>query len=453
MSAPAPIRPAIARRAGPLTGRAAVPGDKSISHRSLMFAALAVGESRITGLLEGEDVLCTAAAMRALGAEVARDDAGTWHVAGRGIGGLVEPVDVIDLGNSGTAARLLSGVLASHPITTFVTGDASLRSRPMDRVAGPLSQMGARFVTREGGLLPMAVLGTDGLAPIRYELPVASAQVKSAVLLAGLNTAGETTVVEPAATRDHTEKMLRFFGADIRVAEMDGGGREITLAGQPEFAGRDLSVPADPSSAAFPVVAALLSPGSRIEVPGCSLNPLRAGLYECLREMGGKITEANPREDGGEPLADLTVEASELRGIEVPPERAPRMIDEYPILAIAAAYAEGTTRMTGLAELRVKETDRLAATAAGLAACGVQVEETADSLVVHGCGGPPPGGALIPTELDHRIAMSFLVLGTASEQPVRIDDARCIDTSFPDFGGMMGALGADITEDCDSDAA
>jgi 3-phosphoshikimate 1-carboxyvinyltransferase len=453
MSDSAPPRPMMGRRAGPLTGRAAVPGDKSISHRSLMFAALAVGESRIAGLLEGEDVLCTAAAMRALGAEVARDDNGIWHVAGRGIGGLVEPDNVIDLGNSGTAARLLSGVLASHPITSFVTGDASLRSRPMDRVAGPLSLMGARFATREGGRLPMAVLGTDKLSPIRYELPVASAQVKSAILLAGLNTAGETVVIEPVATRDHTEKMLRFFGADVRVEDLADGGRAITVVGQPEIAGRDMSVPADPSSAAFPVVAALLTQGSSITVPGCSLNPLRAGLYDCLREMGGRITEQDPRQDGGEPVANLTVEAAPLRGIEVPPERAPSMIDEYPILAVAAACAEGTTRMTGLAELRVKETDRLAATAQGLAACGVKVEETADSLVVHGCGGQPPGGAVIPTRLDHRIAMAFLVLGTASADPVRIDDGRCIDTSFPGFAEMMAGLGAAIAADDGSDDA
>ncbi|MEX2644026.1 MAG: 3-phosphoshikimate 1-carboxyvinyltransferase [Acetobacterales bacterium] len=447
MTAHAHPRPLTARRAERLTGCPDVPGDKSISHRSLMFAGLAVGESRITGLLEGDDVLRTAAAMRALGADVERTADGVWHVAGRGVGGLVEPEDVLDLGNSGTGARLLAGILASHPFTSFVTGDASLRKRPMNRVIRPLGEMGARFIAREGGRLPLAVIGSDDLMPIRYELPVASAQVKSAVLLAGLNVAGETSVVEPQATRDHSEKMLRFFGADVRVEEAEQGGRIVTLVGQPEMTGRDLSVPADPSSAAFPLVAALLVPGSRVEVKGCGLNPLRAGLFDCLREMGARINLTNQRHEGGEPVADIVAEAGPLRGIEVPPERAPSMIDEYPILAVAAAFAHGTTRMTGLAELRVKETDRLAATAQGLADCGVEVEETADSLVVHGRGEPPAGGALVPSRLDHRIAMSFLVMGTASREPVRIDDVSCVDTSFPGFVEMMNAIGAAMGPD------
>lgn len=437
-------KPLISGRAAALTGAARVPGDKSISHRALMFGALAVGESVVEGLLEGDDVLRTAAAMRALGAEVDRLGDGRWRLRGRGVGGLREPAEVLDMGNSGTGARLLMGLVATHPFTTFFTGDASLRSRPMKRVADPLSRMGARFVTRDGGRLPAAVVGTDRPLPVTYELPVASAQVKSAVLLAGLNTPGETTVIEREPTRDHTELMLRAFGAAVRVEDLEGGGRAVTVTGFPELVGRDVAVPADPSSAAFPAVAALLVPGSRIVLEGVGMNPLRTGLYLTLREMGAAITFDNVRQEGGEDVADLIVEASSLRGVEVPAARAPSMIDEYPILAVAAACATGTTRMTGLAELRVKESDRLGAMARGLAACGVTVEETEDTLTVHGAGTPPRGGATIAVDLDHRIAMSFLVLGTASEDPVAVDDAESIDTSFPGFTELMNGLGAAI---------
>lgn len=437
-------KPLISGRAAALTGAARVPGDKSISHRALMFGALALGESVVEGLLEGDDVLRTAAAMRALGAEVERLGDGRWRLHGRGVGGLREPAEVLDMGNSGTGARLLMGLVASHPFTTFFTGDASLRSRPMKRVSDPLSRMGARFVTRDGGRLPAAVVGTDQPLPVTYELPVASAQVKSAVLLAGLNTPGETTVIEREATRDHTELMLRAFGANVRVEHLDDGRRAITVTGFPELTGRHVVVPADPSSAAFPAVAALLVPGSRVVLEGVGMNPLRTGLYQTLREMGATIHFDNVRQEGGEEVADLIVEASSLRGVEVPAARAPSMIDEYPILAVAAAFALGTTRMTGLAELRVKESDRLGAMARGLAACGVKVEETEDTLTVHGTGTPPKGGATIAVDLDHRIAMSFLVMGMASEEPVAVDDAESIDTSFPGFSDLMNGLGAAV---------
>ncbi len=431
---------------GPLRGVARVPGDKSISHRALMLAALAAGETTVTGLLEGDDVLRTAAALRALGAEVARLDAGTWRVHGRGVGGLREPADVLDLGNAGTAARLLLGVLAGHPFTAFLTGDDSLRRRPMGRVTAPLAGMGARFVTRAGGRLPLAVTGAEALTPVTYELPVASAQVKSAVLLAGLAAAGATTAVEPQPSRDHTERMLRHFGVPVRVDDTPGGGRAVTVTGQVELTARDLAVPADPSSAAFPAVAALIVPDSEVRLPGVTVNPLRFGLFETLREMGADIAVENRRDESGEPVADLVVRASALRGVEVPPERAPAMIDEYPILAVAAACAAGRTRMTGLAELRVKESDRLAAMARGLAACGVAVEEGADELVVEG-RGRPTGGARIAVRLDHRIAMSFLVLGLAAAAPVSVDDDTAIATSFPGFAALMNGLGAAIAAD------
>ena len=431
-------------RARPLAGAARVPGDKSISHRALMLGALAVGESVVGGLLEGDDVLHTAACLRALGAEVTRRDDGTWHLFGRGVGGLVEPADLLDMGNSGTGARLMMGLVATHPFTTFFTGDSSLRSRPMRRVTEPLTRMGARFVSREGGRLPVAVIGTAQPVPIRYELPVASAQVKSALLLAGLNTPGETTVVEPEPTRDHTELMLRAFGADVRVEPTEQGGRVVTVTGFPELTGRRFEVPADPSSAAFPAVAALLVAGSEILLTNVGVNPLRTGLYQTLKEMGADIAFENEREQGGERVADLRVRAARLSGVEVPAERAPSMIDEYPILAIAAACAEGTTRMNGLAELRVKESDRLGAMARGLAACGVRVEEEADALIVHGTGRPPAGGTTIASKFDHRIAMSFLVLGMVAEQPVVVDDADSIATSFPGFVALMNSLGAAI---------
>ncbi|MDA8230812.1 MAG: 3-phosphoshikimate 1-carboxyvinyltransferase [Magnetospirillum sp.] len=437
-------KPMVSSRAGALAGTARVPGDKSVSHRALMLGALAVGESVIEGLLEGEDVLCTAEAMRALGAEVERLGDGRWRLHGRGVGGLTEPEGVLDMGNSGTGVRLLMGLVATHPFTTFFTGDASLRSRPMKRVVEPLSRIGAGFVTRTGGRLPAAVIGTPMPRPITYELPVASAQVKSAILLAGLNTPGETTVIEREATRDHTELMLRNLGAAITVEHLPEGGRAIRLVGQPELTGRPVIVPADPSSAAFPAVAALAVPGSDVRLTGVGVNPLRTGLYQTLAEMSADIRFENGRTEAGEPVADLVVRFSALKGVDVPAERAPSMIDEYPILAVAAAFAEGKTRMFGLAELRVKESDRLAAMARGLAACGVNVEEDADTLVVHGTGKPPKGGATIAVNLDHRIAMAFLVLGMASEEPVAIDDARAIDTSFPAFPAMMNALGARI---------
>ncbi len=430
-----------------------MPGDKSISHRALMLAAIAVGESRIEGLLEGEDVLCTAAAMRALGAEIERGEDGVWRVWGRGVGGLREPDAVLDMGNSGTAARLLLGLLATHPLTATMTGDESLRGRPMGRVTRPLSQFGAQFTGRGAGageaaggeLLPLTVSGTDQALPITYRLPVASAQVKSAVLLAGLNTPGETTVIEPAHTRDHSELMLRHFGAEISVRETEDG-RASTLVGQPELTAKDIKVPADPSSAAFPLVAALLVPGSEITLPSVGMNKHRTGLFATLREMGAAIEFVNPREEGGEAVADLRVKAGPLKGVEVPAERAPSMIDEYPVLAVAAACAEGATVMRGLSELRVKECDRLAATARGLEACGVEVEEGEDSLVVHGVGvgNKPAGGGTVATHFDHRIAMSFLVLGLASRNPVNVDDATAIDTSFPGFQSLMSGLGARI---------
>jgi 3-phosphoshikimate 1-carboxyvinyltransferase len=438
-----PARPLLARRpAVPLTGTLTVPGDKSISHRALMFAALAVGESRITGLLEGEDVLRTAAAMRALGAEVVRAADGFWRVAGRGVGGLAEPEDVLDMGNSGTAARLLAGMLASHPLFAVMTGDASLRRRPMRRVMGPLAACGARFTAREGGRLPLAIEGAREALPLEYRLPVASAQVKSAVLLCGLNAPGITRVEEPDPTRDHSENMLRHFGAAIRVTP-EGGGRVIELVGQPELRAADVAVPGDPSSAAFPVVAALLVPGSRLRVASVGLNPLRTGLFATLREMGAALAVENERVDGGEPVGDLVVSHAPLRGVEVPPERAPSMIDEYPVLAVAASCAEGVTRLRGLHELRVKESDRLAATAALLAGNGVTVEVEADDLIVHGTGRAPQGGGLVATHMDHRLAMSALVLGFAAERSVQVDDSRFIDTSFPGFVALMNAAAGD----------
>ena len=435
----------LARPVTRLQGRVRAPGDKSVSHRALMLGALALGETTVRGLLEGEDVLSTAAALRALGAEVRHErEGGLWRIRGFGVGGGREPADVLELGNSGTSARLLSGILASHPFTSFITGDASLRRRPMQRVIDPLSRMGARFEAREGGCMPLAIIGTDEMVPIEYRLPIASAQVKSAILLAGLNTAGKTTVIEAEATRDHTERMLCHFGAELQVSAVEGGGRRITVVGWPELRGRDIVVPGDPSSAAFAVVAAAIRPGSDITVENVGINPLRAGLYQTLREMGADISFESNREVGGEPVADLRVKGGLLKGVEVPAERAPSMIDEYPILAVAAACAQGNTRMLGLAELRAKESDRLASVAAGLQANGVAVVMGADSLVVHGSGAPPPGGGLVATRLDHRVAMSFLVLGLAAREPVAVDDGSLIDTSFPGFVQLMNELGAKI---------
>jgi len=428
----------------PLRGRCRVPGDKSISHRALILGALAVGRTRIRNLLEGDDVLRTAAALRALGAQIERGRDGVWTVHGVGVGGLVEPDGVLDLGNSGTGARLLMGAVATQAFTSFFTGDESLRRRPMARIVEPLTRIGARFVARDGNRLPLAVVGTKSPMPTTYTLPVPSAQVKSAVLLAGLNAPGETVVIEPVATRDHTENMLRHFGATISVTATEAGGKRIVLTGQPELKPADLAVPGDPSSAAFPIVAALIRPGSTITIEGVGTNPLRTGLYQTLAEMGARLTFAKARIAGGEPVADIRIKAGELRGVEVPAARAPSMIDEYPVLAVAASFAKGRTVMRGLGELRVKESDRLAAIAGGLRKCGVDATIDGDTLIVEGTGTPPKGGALVAAQLDHRIAMAFLVLGGAARKPVRIDDGETIATSFPGFVKLMNRLGARI---------
>ncbi len=436
------LRPLTSSRpSSPLQGVVQVPGDKSVSHRALMLAGVAVGETRITGLLEGEDVLRTAAAMRALGAEVTRDAPGQWRVAGRGVGGLREPGDILDMGNSGTGARLLCGLLASHPLFAVMTGDDSLRRRPMRRVTEPLEACGARFIGRSGGRLPLAIQGARDALPIECCLQVASAQVKSALLLAGLNAPGWTRIEEPTPTRDHSERLLRHFGAEVRV-EPAGAGCVIHLAGQPELRAADVVVPGDPSAAAFPLVAALLAPGSGVTVRGVGLNPLRTGLFLTLREMGARLDVAHEQTEGGEPVGDVTATYTGLHGVDVPLERAPSMIDEYPILAVAAACASGITRMRGLGELRTKESDRLAATAALLRVNGVRVELSGDDLVVQ--GDDVPGGAQVETHMDHRIAMSALVLGLVAKRPVSIDDASSIDTSFPQFAKLMGGLGACI---------
>lgn len=444
MSAHAAPTPMTSRPCGPLKGVAEVPGDKSISHRALILGALAVGETRITGLLEGEDVLDTAAAMRAFGAEVEQVGPGEWVVNGVGVGGFSEPENVIDCGNSGTGVRLIMGAMASTGITAIFTGDGSLRSRPMARITDPISLFGATAYGRDGGRLPMAVVGAAAPVPVRYELPMPSAQVKSAVLLAGLNAPGQTVVIEAEATRDHTERMLAGFGAEISV-EDGPKGRVITLTGQPELSPQDIAVPRDPSSAAFPVCAALIVPGSDITVPGVSRNPTRSGLYTTLVEMGADISFENERVEGGEPVADLRVRASNLRGVEVPPERAASMIDEFPILAVVAANATGATVMRGVKELRVKESDRIDAMARGLQANGVSIEEDQDTLIVQGMGpGNVPGGGTCATHLDHRIAMAFMCLGMAAKAPVNIDDGGPIVTSFPIFETLMGDLGAQI---------
>ncbi|MFN6924486.1 MAG: 3-phosphoshikimate 1-carboxyvinyltransferase [Tabrizicola sp.] len=445
MSGHGDAQPMKSRRSEPLRGVAEVPGDKSISHRSLIFGAMAVGETRITGLLEGQDVLDTAKAMRAFGATVTRHGQGEWTVNGVGVGGFREPDDVIDCGNSGTGVRLIMGTMATTPITATFTGDASLRKRPMGRVTDPLSLFGARAYGRQGGRLPMTIVGAANPVPVRYALPVASAQVKSAVLLAGLNAPGETVVIEKEPTRDHSERMLVGFGADLQVEKTEEG-HVITLKGQPELRPQVVAVPRDPSSAAFPVCAALIVEGSDILVPGVSQNLTRNGLYLTLVEMGADIEFRNPREEGGEPVADLRVRFSgEMKGIDVPPERAPSMIDEYPILSVVAAFSTGRTVMRGVKELRVKESDRIDAMARGLEACGVRVEEDEDTLIVHGMGaGGVPGGATVKTHIDHRIAMSFLVCGLAAKAPVAVDDGSPIQTSFPIFESLMRGLGAEI---------
>ncbi len=430
---------------GPLTGTAEVPGDKSISHRSLILGAMAVGETRITGLLEGEDVLDTAKAMRAFGAEVTDHGGGEWSVHGVGVGGFAEPDQVIDCGNSGTGVRLIMGAMASSPITATFTGDASLNKRPMARVTDPLALFGAKTVGRSGGRLPMTIVGAADPVPVRYEVPVPSAQVKSAVLLAGLNAPGKTVVVEKEATRDHSERMLAGFGAEIIVEDTDEG-RVITLTGRPELKPQIIAVPRDPSSAAFPVCAALITPGSDVLVPSIGLNPTRAGLFTTLREMGADLTYENEREEGGEPVADLRARYSpDMKGISVPPERASSMIDEYPVLSVVAANATGTTMMGGVKELRVKESDRIDAMARGLRSNGVTVDEGDDWWSVDGLGiGQVPGGGTCESFLDHRIAMSFMVMGMGAQKPVTVDDGGPIATSFPIFEPLMTGLGAKL---------
>jgi 3-phosphoshikimate 1-carboxyvinyltransferase len=434
-------KPLISRPSRLLKGTVTPPGDKSISHRAVMLGGIAEGETTVSGLLEGEDVLRTVAALRALGADIKKTGP-IWHIRGVGLNGLHAPAETLDMGNSGTAARLLIGLLSGRPFTSAFTGDASLGKRPMERVMTPLSQMGAIFESTNGRL-PLKVTGAARPHAIRYRLPVASAQVKSAILLAGLSAEGVTTVIEPVPTRDHSENMLRHFGARVEIAKTPEG-ETIVLTGKPHLKGRAIAVPADPSSAAFPLVATLLHPGSKVMLKNIGLNPRRAGLIETLIEMGAKIVPNNRREEGGEPVADLLIEGSVLKGITVPAARAPSMIDEYPILAVAAAFAQGVTKMLGLAELRVKESDRLALMAGGLKKCGVKVDIEGDDLIVHGTGKPPKGGVTIETAMDHRIAMSFLVLGSAARDPVRIDDGGFIATSFPGFMEMMNELGTSM---------
>ena len=437
----------VSTASGPLSGEISVPGDKSISHRALMLGAVAVGRTTIHGLLEGEDVLATAAALRAMGARVEKDADGTWKVSGVGLGGLAQPDDALDMGNSGTAVRLLMGLIGGHEMTVTFVGDASLSSRPMKRVAGPLGQMGIGFENEKNDYcLPLTMRGTATPMPTRYTLPVASAQVKSAVMLAGLSAPGITTVIEPHPTRDHTEKMLLALGADIKINDMAGGAREISLTGQPELSAVEINVPGDISSAAFPIVAALIVPGSKITLKNVGLNPLRTGLIDTLVEMGGNIKITNHHLEAGEEVGDIMVTAGPLKGINVPSTRAPSMIDEYPVLAMAAALATGTTRMEGVGELRVKESDRLSAVEEGLKSCGVVVRSGDDWMEIDGSGGHMvPGGGVIETHLDHRIAMAFLVLGGAAKNPVGVDDGAPIDTSFPGFTRLMNGLGANIS--------
>ncbi|THF57007.1 3-phosphoshikimate 1-carboxyvinyltransferase [Ollibium composti] len=444
--------PATARRSQALSGTARVPGDKSISHRSFMFGGLASGETRITGLLEGEDVLRTGAAMKAMGAQIEKKGA-EWIIRGTGNGALLEPEGPLDFGNAGTGSRLTMGLVGTYDMETTFMGDASLSSRPMGRVLDPLRQMGVQVLkAAPGDRMPITLRGPKHAAPITYRVPMASAQVKSAVLLAGLNTPGITTVIEPVMTRDHTEKMLKGFGANLDVETDERGVRHIFIEGQGKLTGQVIAVPGDPSSAAFPLVAALIVPGSDIVIENVLMNPTRTGLITTLMEMGGRIDVINPRSEGGEDVADLRVRHSDLKGVTVPPERAPSMIDEYPVLAVAAGFAEGETLMQGLEELRVKESDRLAAVASGLKLNGVDCTEGEATLAVRGIpGGKGLGGAgksdAVETHLDHRIAMSFLVLGLAAEKPVTVDDATMIATSFPEFMGLMKDLGAEIEQE------
>lgn len=439
--------PMTSHRAAPLTGVAEVPGDKSISHRSLILGAMAVGETKISGLLEGDDVLDTAKAMQAFGAEVVNHGSGNWSVFGVGVGGFAEPDQVIDCGNSGTGVRLIMGCMATSPIAVTFTGDASLNGRPMARVTDPLALFGAKTVGRSGGRLPMTIIGAAQPTPVRYVVPVPSAQVKSAVLLAGLNAPGQTVVIEKEATRDHSERMLAGFGAEITVEDSDEG-RVITLTGQPELKPQVIAVPRDPSSAAFPVCAALITPGSDVLVPGIGLNPTRAGLFYTLQDMGADLTFENPREEGGEPVADLRAKYSpDMQGIAVPPERAASMIDEYPVLSVVASFATGKTMMAGVKELRVKESDRIDAMARGLRANGVTVEDGEDWWSVEGLGPDGvPGGGTCESFLDHRIAMSFMVMGMGAQKPVTVDDGSPITTSFPIFEPLMTGLGAKFSQ-------
>ncbi len=443
MSQPARPQPTQSRKAQNLKGTLKVPGDKSMSHRALMFGAIAKGETVVTGLLEAEDVVNTAKAMQALGAKIEKDQSGTWRIQGVGIRGMKSPRMPLDFGNSGTGVRLAMGLMATTPLVARCMGDASLSKRPMGRVTKPLAQFGARFESSEGERLPLTLHGAPKPVAISYTLPMASAQVKSAVLLAGINAQGTTTVIEPVATRDHTERMLKAFGAKIDTV-IKNGARHISIEGGHELKGQSIAVPGDPSSAAFPMVAALITEGSEIVIENIMLNPTRTGLITTLQEMGGDIVLENRRVAGGEEVADLRVKSSKLRGINVPAERAPSMIDEYPILAVAASFAEGTTRMNGLEELRVKESDRLAAVEAGLAANGVMTQSGPDWLEVS--GGGAPGGGKVVTHMDHRIAMSFLVMGLASRIHTTVDDASFIATSFPGFADLMNGLGARITE-------
>jgi 3-phosphoshikimate 1-carboxyvinyltransferase len=437
--------PLTASRSARISGRVRVPGDKSISHRALILGALATGHTRITGLLEAEDVMATARAMNALGAAVTQAN-GVFEVLGQGVGGLRPPRAAIDFGNSGTASRLLLGVVAGHDMRAEFTGDASLRRRPMGRVLAPLTTMGLQVEAEgEDATLPLTVRGTIDLLPIVYDLPVPSAQVKSSILLAGLHAPGRTTVIEPLATRDHTERMLGYFGAELKVEDLGHGARAVTVCGDAELEGAAFSVPGDPSSAAFLIAAGLICPGSEIVVEGVLMNPTRTGFLETLREMGAEIEMLDLRDDGGEPVGDIRVKAGPLKGIRVPPERAPSMIDEYPLLAAVAAFAAGETRMEGLAELKVKESDRLAATAAGLAACGVDARIEADDLIVQGGSGEVRGGGTVETYMDHRIAMAFLTLGLGAAAPVTVDDTTMIATSFPGFVPLMTKLGATLS--------
>lgn len=438
---------AISKKSGPIKGITQVPGDKSISHRALMFGALTEGETMISGLLEGEDVLHTAQAMRAMGAEIEKSSDGLWRTYGVGLGNLKSPSDNLEMGNSGTSTRLLIGLVGGHDITATFTGDASLSKRPMKRVMTPISEMGASFEATDGDKLPLTVKGTNKAKAIEYKLPVASAQVKSAILLAGLNAEGTTTVIEEKPTRDHTENMLRHFGIDVDIKDLGNGASSISVKGGQTMQPCAIDVPGDPSSAAFPVVAAVLNEGSELTITTVGIGDRRNGIYLTLQDMGADVTFKNKHIEGGEEVADIVVRGgAKLKGIDIDPARNPSMIDEFPVLAMAAACAEGTTRMTDLAELRVKESDRLLMVAEGLKACGVDLEMGEDSLTIYGSGKPPKGGAEIKTELDHRIAMAFLVLGTVTEEPITIDDSAPIRTSFPNFMTLMNDLGCDFGE-------